>query len=279
MRLTLISAFTVSLGIWFVFLFLTFFGTAFSGVYSSVWRPMFFYYPLAAFLAILLLLFKRTYFVSVFPILLLIFIGIILAINTAIAQSKIRNAARTNDTSSIQYDLDGVAKISVPQSFTQNTHDLIARNFYSLDLSGEQFTYSFVRDAYGDIGGTREPVSLGIRFYKEGSTTPSLNNDYYNYNSFEGVSFQEDSKNIKLGYLLNSSPKVEPFERIGVLIYTDSSGKYRIYMTYWDSYLTDSAALDMFKRISQSVVVESTLDKRIKVLGDQFYKENPDKVQ
>ncbi len=279
MRLALILTFAVSLGIWFLFLVLTFFGAAISGVYSSVWRSVLFFYPLATFLTILLLLFKRTYLISALPIILLILIGIILAIHTAVAQSKIRSATRTSDAASVQYDLDGIARISIPQSFTQNTHDLIARNFYSLDLSGRHFTYTFFRDAYSVIGSTREPVSLGVRFYKEGFATPSVRDDTYNYMSFEGVNFKESDKNIEFGYLSNPSPKAEPFKRMGVLVYTDPSGEYRIYMTYWDSYLTDSAALDMFRRVSQSIVIESTLDTRIKVLSDQFYKENPDKVR
>ncbi len=202
----------------------------------------------------------------------ILFIGLILilviasfVVSASNKKAMIRNAERIEDKIQVQYDLDGVAKVSVPKSFAQNTRKLIKKNWHYLDFSGEHFTYSFNRDAWNHIGGESVPVSLGIRFYKSGSVIPMVNEDGYEYGTFVyyGFQFTKIDDSIQRGKTTNPNPLVETFKKWGLLVYTDPANNFRVYMNYWDTYLTDDAALTMFNRITLSIVQENTLDARI----------------
>jgi hypothetical protein len=193
-------------------------------------------------------------------------------------KSTIRNAEREEDKVLVEYDLDGVAKVSLPKSFVQNTHDLISKNYYYLDLSGDSFVYSFTRDAYNHIGGESDPVTLNLDFYKTDSKMPSIDKDNYERH-FAGSSFENLGQDIYRGTSVNPDPKVDPYDTKGILVYTDPASTYRISMIYWHTHLTDESALKMFKIITQSVVQKSTLSKRIDIIEKEFYEKNPDKLK
>jgi hypothetical protein len=118
--------------------------------------------------------------------------------------------------------------------------------------------YSFARDAYETIRGTKRAVTIGIRTYKENTPIPDVNKDGYESGTFAyyRFQFQKVDEQTVLGKAPNPYPS-DPFNKWNVLVYTDSVKNMRVYMYYWDTYLTDEAALKMFKNAVKSIVIEN----------------------
>lgn len=284
-RYTLITVVLIKIFVTLILFFLFSFWVlvaVFGGITSSripsgiFLQTLFWWFPVAALLTIILMWVKKwSVWVWVPPLVLVVWASMQFYV-TVISFVDITKADREGDTTMITYDLDGVATLAVPKSFEQDTSTLISGNYYYAELGSGSYTYLFRRDAYRHIGGAREPVLLGVRFYEEGTTAPSINSDNFNYSGFEDIRFDTVADNIQRGRRGNRYPHSEPYNIEGVLVYTAPDSNLSVYMTYWDSYLLDEPALMLFQKIVSSVKVESTLDERVEIIKSDFYRANPD---
>jgi hypothetical protein len=254
-------------------------------LYTKALGVFFFSWPIVVIATFVLLQVKKTPLVVALPSIALVLVLAVIALQIAVTQSKIRHASRAEDQTAVVYDLDGIAMVSVPQSFRQSTRiydpysyyaGTILGPHYDLNLKDGWILYSFSRDAYDDISSTKVPVLLGIRFYSQNTPMPPLNADYFDQIALELISFTSIEPNLLGGHLPNPNPG--GFEKMGVLVYTDPESKARVYMTYWDTYLTDEAANTLFKAVIQSIDVKNSLDSKIEGFKQDLYREAPDEI-
>lgn len=258
-------------------------------------------YPLFVTVAVILSWVKRKFVWTIAPFTVLLSLIIVFSIVGIRNDGQSRRLNTSADKNLISYNLDNLAEIKVPQSFSggedlsQKTPNYINSDYLDPIKGSAIFYFILDRVAYSTYpGNDYEPVKLAIDIYNPSAKFEDIAVDVDRVDSgyhdglldrrlydTETLLDDVDSSLVRTTFtaaLIAGDPSIT------ALIYTNNKYHYRLTLDYWDeSYITNDAARKLLEKVIPTIVIKDTLDLRaggiVDILQEKYPKINQEKSE